>query len=320
MIPNKFAYFSQGSTYRSNRTNINDNSIVFVEDDASIITRQNIFGVRGVYPGTCTTAAATAAKVATTTPLFPLDTSGKPLPGTTIAIKFSNSNTYKTSGTPLTLNVNSTGDFPIYFNTSEVVSTTSANTTVSGYKNRYAFYIFNGTQWVWLSYGTDINTTYDDYSFGLGYGIQNNESESSTITVTLSSYKLKAGPVGVKFVYNVPANSTMNIASVGAKNIYYRGSAITAGIIKAGDLATFVYNKGDTHYHLISIDRWQEDISDLYSTKANSSSLATVATSGSYNDLSNKPTIPTIPTNISSFTNDVGYITSTAITDLTDIL
>ena len=38
-------------------------------------------------------------------------------------------------------------------------------------------------------------------------------------------------------------------------------------------------------------------------------SLSTVATSGSYNDLSNKPTIPTVPTNVSAFTNDVGYLT-----------
>ena len=72
------------------------------------------------------------------------------------------------------------------------------------------------------------------------------------------------------------------------------------------------------------------------SGKANSADLATVATSGSYDDLSdkptipaaqiqsdwnesdttskayisNKPTIPTIPTNVSSFTNDAGYLTS----------
>lgn len=35
--------------------------------------------------------------------------------------------------------------------------------------------------------------------------------------------------------------------------------------------------------------------------------------SGSYNDLSNKPTIPTVPTNVSAFTNDSGYITSSAL-------
>ncbi|MCQ2581629.1 MAG: hypothetical protein MJ170_01455 [Alphaproteobacteria bacterium] len=45
-------------------------------------------------------------------------------------------------------------------------------------------------------------------------------------------------------------------------------------------------------------------------TAVQPSSLSTVATSGSYNDLSNKPTIPTVPTTISSFTNDSGYITN----------
>ena len=44
-------------------------------------------------------------------------------------------------------------------------------------------------------------------------------------------------------------------------------------------------------------------------TKANVSSLAAVATSGDYDDLSNKPTIPTVPTNVSSFVNDAGYLT-----------
>ncbi len=38
--------------------------------------------------------------------------------------------------------------------------------------------------------------------------------------------------------------------------------------------------------------------------------LATVAKTGSYNDLTNKPTIPTVPTNVSAFTNDAGYLTA----------
>ena len=41
--------------------------------------------------------------------------------------------------------------------------------------------------------------------------------------------------------------------------------------------------------------------------------LATVATSGDYNDLLNKPTIPVVPTNVSAFTNDAGYITSSVL-------
>lgn len=48
----------------------------------------------------------------------------------------------------------------------------------------------------------------------------------------------------------------------------------------------------------------------LLAAKANSADLASVATSGNYNDLSNKPSIPTVPTNVSAFTNDSGYITS----------
>lgn len=37
--------------------------------------------------------------------------------------------------------------------------------------------------------------------------------------------------------------------------------------------------------------------------------LASVATSGSYNDLKDKPAIPTVPTKVSAFVNDVGYLT-----------
>lgn len=50
------------------------------------------------------------------------------------------------------------------------------------------------------------------------------------------------------------------------------------------------------------------EIPDI-SGKADTSSLATVATSGSYSDLTNKPTIPTIPTKVSAFENDKGYLT-----------
>lgn len=45
----------------------------------------------------------------------------------------------------------------------------------------------------------------------------------------------------------------------------------------------------------------------------NKPNLATVATSGSYTDLSDKPTIPVVPTNVSAFTNDAGYITSSQV-------
>lgn len=52
-------------------------------------------------------------------------------------------------------------------------------------------------------------------------------------------------------------------------------------------------------------------VNTALSSKANTADLANVATSGSYTDLSNTPTIPTVPTNVSTFTNDAGYLTST---------
>ena len=63
------------------------------------------------------------------------------------------------------------------------------------------------------------------------------------------------------------------------------------------------------------------DVSDFITASdltpyAESADLAAVATSGDYEDLSNKPTIPTVPTNVSSFTNDAGYVTSAVTTGL----
>lgn len=48
----------------------------------------------------------------------------------------------------------------------------------------------------------------------------------------------------------------------------------------------------------------QNSVTDALSNKANSSDLATVATSGSYSDLSNKPTIPSVVQTTGSSTTD----------------
>lgn len=53
-----------------------------------------------------------------------------------------------------------------------------------------------------------------------------------------------------------------------------------------------------------------DKINTLLSGKANSSDLATVATTGSYDDLSNKPTIPT---KVSQLQNDSGYVPSSSL-------
>ena len=53
-----------------------------------------------------------------------------------------------------------------------------------------------------------------------------------------------------------------------------------------------------------------------YSEITNTPNLATVATTGNYNDLSNKPTIPIVPSNVSVFNNDAHYITEAQLNAL----
>lgn len=50
-------------------------------------------------------------------------------------------------------------------------------------------------------------------------------------------------------------------------------------------------------------------IKGMLADKLGKNDVATVATSGSYNDLKDKPTIPTVPTKVSAFENDAGYLT-----------
>lgn len=85
----------------------------------------------------------------------------------------------------------------------------------------------------------------------------------------------------------------------------------TEGSIYAPEFQTEI-NDGVTSDHLT----WSsEKIDDQLDLKANSADLAEVATSGSYNDLSNKPTIPT---KTSDLVNDSGFITSAQVPTIDD--
>lgn len=201
--------------------------------------------------GTCSTGASTAAKEITING----NTNWALTAGAMIAIKFSNTN----SANNPTFNVNSTGAKSVWYNTGLI---TTSNLNKAGYASRIANYIYDGTQYVFVGWSYDQDTTYANYSFGHGYGTQSNSSASATVTVTLSNYALSAGGVvAVKFNYAVPANATMNINSKGAKNIYFKGAAITVGVINAGDVATFIYD--GTQYHVLSVDRWSTAVSNI---------------------------------------------------------
>ena len=105
-----------------------------------------------------------------------------------------------------------------------------------------------------------------------------------------------------------------------ASNTTWSSEKINASIINGGgssggnsnvDLSDYAL-KTDLHNH--SNKSVLDNITSTKVSEWNNKSTF----SGNYNDLTNKPTIPTIPTNISSFTNDSGYITSIPSEYITD--
>lgn len=163
------------------------------------------------------------------------------------------------SASGFTINVNGLGAKPCYSSLADE----SRSTTIFNV-NYTLLMIYNedrvdGGCWD-IVYGVDTNTTYTTQKFGFGYAVCTTAAATAAKTASISSYALTTGGiVAIKFDNDVPASATLNITSKGAKAIYHRGAAITAGVIKGGDTATFIYS---TYYHLISIDR-DERGSDL---------------------------------------------------------
>ena len=194
--------------------------------------------------GVCGTAAATAAKTVTINGFELIE-------GAVVIIKF----TYSNSASNPTLNVNGTGAKPMYHYGTTVLST---GTTTTGWQaGSVQVFVYDGTGWI-RDYWN--NTTYSNAEMGQGYGVCNTNASVSLKTVTIENYDISdiGGIISIRFINSVPAGASLSISSKASKPIYYRGSAITADIIKSNDLATFIYD--GSSYHLLSIDRWQEDI------------------------------------------------------------
>ena len=97
---------------------------------------------------TCSTAADTAAKIATISG----NTNWALAAGSMVSIYFSATN----SASNPTLNVNSTGAKNIYFGASQI---TTGNLSYAGYANRVLTFMYDGTQYRFVSWGYDTNTS-----------------------------------------------------------------------------------------------------------------------------------------------------------------
>ena len=81
------------------------------------------------------------------------------------------------------------------------------------------------------------------------------------------------------------------------------------------DFAPATHNHDSRYYTETEVDTKLGQKAALSHTHASSDigGLASVATSGSYTDLTDKPTIPTVPANLSEFNNDAGYLTASDV-------
>ena len=213
------------------------------------------------YLGTCSTAGNVAIKQIDI-PDFPTQLVNgveTPIVGSVIAVKFSNNDA--TTSEQKKIKVNNTNAYPVWHGASEVTST-SAYTLVYGGINKYIYYLFNGTHWVWVNHSADLDSNIPPF-LGIGYASCTTAAATAAKTASLNYYNLiNGGLVVVYFQYDVPAQSTLNINNTGAKEIHFGSSRIAANVIKAGDKCLFIYNG---NYMLIAIDRWGKELQEKVS-------------------------------------------------------
>lgn len=165
-----------------------------------------------------------------------------------------------------TLNINSKGEHPVLLNASTLLSTNypvgsilmlvyDADATASVYVSNTS----TAMTGCWKISNYDSNTTYTPLGLGFCHGTCPTEAATKAKTVAVSSFKLvENGIVSVMFTNAVTvASATLNINGTGAKPIYYKGAALAADVIQAGDIVTMQYS---TQYHIISIERNIPDI------------------------------------------------------------
>jgi hypothetical protein len=264
-----FAVIKHIGTYTHGAINSNPNielDAVPTTNSNNLVNSGNIKKAIDVAPrfylGTCSTAGNIAIKQVDI-PNFPTQLVNgveTPIVGSVIAVKFSN--TDGESSTQKKIKVNNTNAYPVWYSSYEITQT-YAHYYAFGQTNKYIYYVFNGTYWVWVSISQVIDTTYNPQLLGFGYASCTTAAATAAKTASLSNFILRnGGLVVVYFQYDVPVQSTLNINNTGAKELHFGSSRIAAGVIKAGDKCLFIYNG---NYMLIAIDRWGKELQEKVS-------------------------------------------------------
>ena len=214
----------------------------------------------------CSTAGGTAAKVTNTTPpSFSL------VSGAKIIVKF----TYAITVANATLQVGSTAAKPIYFRGAPLdANVVKAGTTLflsydgtsynivggmgQNYEGGDGIDITNGTIAVDDSVARlgedDGSALIPDIYPAVFTGTCSTAASTVAKELSINAYELvRHGAVAITFTNGISvASATLNISSKGAKALYYRGAALGANVVKAGDIVTMSYD--GTNYVITSIE------------------------------------------------------------------
>ena len=157
--------------------------------------------------GTCSTAAATAAKEITLVG----NTGWQLKAGSIIAVKFSATNT---ASNP-TLNVNGTGAKSVWYSAALI---TTGNLSCAGHANRPIIYMYDGTQYVFLGWAYDNNTTYTPPTLGSGYGTCSTAAATVAKTATL-----RGALAAVLKINHVPSKTAQTMSRMTRKKVMNDG-------------------------------------------------------------------------------------------------
>ena len=258
------------------------------------LTDKPTIPVKNIWYATCSTGASTTAKTATSqTADFVLST------GNMVRVLFTNTNT---ANSP-TISIDGS--------TAKNIRIRSGSTGAMTYMwrdNEVIDLVYDGTNFV-MSDGAIATTTYYGITSLSSSTSSTSETESATPKAVKTAYDLANGKSTVSVTQKT--SSGTNIADLTIDGTTTQLYAPTGGGTSDYDSlsnrpqvnsVTLTGNKSssdlgvadETHSHTTS------DITDF-------PSLATVATTGDYDDLTDKPTIPT---KVSDLNNDSGFITT----------
>ena len=184
--------------------------------------------------GTCSTAAATAAKVVDISdPTWNLQV------GNIIGVKFTNNN----SASSVTLNVNGSGAKSIAYSTSYPYTGNSG--MITGYASNIVYYQYDGTYWEWVNcnYSTNSNTIPSAWC-GTAAATQAKTASLDYYTATNNSYT----HIDVRYANSYAGAITLNIDGKGAKPIYINGTASSSSNYTLPAGTYIIFYDGNNYY------------------------------------------------------------------------